>query len=687
MSRSEGAFLASAVGDALGWPQENRSSRVGGNSGASPRLELTTWRRREGGRYAPHEHVIGAGTYSDDTQLVLAVARCLERGGSWWDQWTTVELPFWLVYERGGGGATRRAARSWADGKPPWIEPVKGVRGPGYFEAGGNGVAMRVLPHALVGVNDSDFRRIARRVFADGISTHGHPRALVGALAFAYALWRILRRDGRLSYGAIPDFLGEDVAAWAEIPDPGEWAPEWRERAELEHGDFGRRWAFVVDEMLGLLDVARQGLRQGSLSLERRVLDELGSFGPSGGAGTVTAAASIYLASRYASQPPHGLIAAAFAKGADTDTIAAMTGALLGATAGADWLSRLGDKVQDGPYLREMSQRVLRVRPNDEFPDGAWRSGDRRRLNGYLRTLEKDGRVHLPVFGDCRVVDVVDHETRSANVIRTWQLAAEIGQTLAVTTISKIPPSNAQTDVDPGTDEPVASSSARRETVAVASDEMAGVPRLGVIFEVADIERSASFFERAVGLRVVRRTDDYVSFGALALESSGRQRMPLVTAELPELDSGEASLTIFVDELDRAYEAMRRESAGTIRVGQRRGRRAFRCLDPDAHILEFRERTSSTDRSDQQAGGRDTRPRDDRVSDRHVVPNASGGWDVVKSNARRASAHALTKEEAIERGREIVRNAGGGELAVYSHGGQVIERQHVSGENGKTPSD
>jgi hypothetical protein len=36
---------------------------------------LVPWMRREGGRSAPHEQAIPAGAYSDDTQLLLTVAR------------------------------------------------------------------------------------------------------------------------------------------------------------------------------------------------------------------------------------------------------------------------------------------------------------------------------------------------------------------------------------------------------------------------------------------------------------------------------------------------------------------------------------------------------------------------------------------------------------------------------------
>ena len=113
-AKAEGAFLAFAAGDALGWPQEMPRSVRGGPVGGSPSLEFRTWTRRSGGRFRPYDEVIGAGEYSDDTQLTLAVARSrTNHGADWWRAFMRVELPRWTIYERGGGGATKRAAQAW----------------------------------------------------------------------------------------------------------------------------------------------------------------------------------------------------------------------------------------------------------------------------------------------------------------------------------------------------------------------------------------------------------------------------------------------------------------------------------------------------------------------------------------------------------------------------------------------
>lgn len=70
---------------------------------------------------------------------------------------------------------------------------------------------------------------------------------------------------------------------------------------------------------------------------------------------------------------------------------------------------------------------------------------------------------------------------------------------------------------------------------------------------------------------------------------------------------------------------------------------------------------------------------------RHVVPNPDGGWDIKSPGAERASAHYDTQEEAIERGREIVHNAGGGELHVHGADGKVRDKITIAPGNDPFP--
>jgi hypothetical protein len=64
-------------------------------------------------------------------------------------------------------------------------------------------------------------------------------------------------------------------------------------------------------------------------------------------------------------------------------------------------------------------------------------------------------------------------------------------------------------------------------------------------------------------------------------------------------------------------------------------------------------------------------------NERHVVPNPDGGWDVVGPNAARASAHADTQGEAVDRARQIVHNSGGGEIVIHRPDGSIRDSDTV----------
>ena len=62
---------------------------------------------------------------------------------------------------------------------------------------------------------------------------------------------------------------------------------------------------------------------------------------------------------------------------------------------------------------------------------------------------------------------------------------------------------------------------------------------------------------------------------------------------------------------------------------------------------------------------------------RHVVPNSDGGWDVKAPGASRASSHHDTQADAINRGRDIIGNAGGGELNIHGRDGQIRAKDTI----------
>ena len=438
LAKAEGAFLALAAGDALGWPQEMPRRVRGGAGGGSPSLDFRTWTRRGGGRFRPYEEIIGAGEYSDDTQLTLAVARSrTNHGADWWKAFMRVELPRWTLYERGGGGATMRAARAWLAGTPPWQSDKAEVLRR-YFNAGGNGVAMRVLPHALFLAGRDDPAALMYDVVRDGVATHGHPRALVGATACAYAAWALARRSTTLEFGELLDLLMDGRGGWGAFPDMGRGGGAWFAAADRVFDEpYEQIWRRTVDEMRGLLDQARSGIQAGALADDRAVLDDLGCFGAFKGAGTVSAAAAAYLAARHAAQPAEGVLRAAFEQGADTDTLAAMTGGLLGCLAGDEWLPAPWRHVQDSTYLRCLAGQIAQGPSAAEQRPVETPAPPRT----ILTELAGSGDHEVALGGATRVqaTALPDLKPVSKSIaVRAWRLRTPEGQTLYVTRVEKL---------------------------------------------------------------------------------------------------------------------------------------------------------------------------------------------------------------------------------------------------------
>jgi hypothetical protein len=70
---------------------------------------------------------------------------------------------------------------------------------------------------------------------------------------------------------------------------------------------------------------------------------------------------------------------------------------------------------------------------------------------------------------------------------------------------------------------------------------------------------------------------------------------------------------------------------------------------------------------------------------RHVVPNPEGGWDVKKPDGSRASAHLNTQAAAEARAKEIMGNAGGGEVVIHGRNGKIRDSDTVKPGNDPFP--
>lgn len=349
-----GALLASAIGDSLGWPYEFRARNVQNNLSMGDG-HFIDWNRKSGGRYWSHSETILAGEYSDDTQMILAVSRSIISGCGWKEYFSFKELPYWLKYERGGGNAIKRAAKNYRDHHFPWMSSSA----KDYYNAGGNGAAMRILPHVIAHANSQDVEQLLDDVFANSIITHGHPRAILGATCYAFALHTILQKKDILQYGELINIIIENSPVWGryrEYVAPTEW-----ETSKDLHIDYNYMevWYECVQNMVDQLAFINNSIKKGLLVNDKTVLTGLKCFDKENGAGDVAVLTSLYLTSKYANNPLLGIKVAAYTVGIDTDTIACITGGLLGMLRGTTWIPVEWRMLQDYNCFLNVAEILL----------------------------------------------------------------------------------------------------------------------------------------------------------------------------------------------------------------------------------------------------------------------------------------------------------------------------------------
>lgn len=430
-----GALLGAAIGDAYGWPYEQNSKNT--NVTEKKSIDFIEWRHRAGGRFWAHEERILPGEYSDDTQLIIATLRALLEGKQWSQHFIAYELPAWLSYARGAGKATKKAAELWKKGKTPWElrkNPYDVVNK--YFMAGGNGAAMRVLPHAFL--SNLDNEEFMEQVFINSMYTHGHPRAIMGAMLYATAVKYILQCETTLSYGELVEYLLSDQSKWTKIPKNSK-IENWINKAEENDIPYYRLWEDAAYETNDLLHIVKHSLYNGSLDLTNETLQELGCFDKKiNGAGNRTAIISIYLFSKYADSPIECIKKAGTLKKADTDTIASMAGGLLGALHGIDWIPDEWKSVQDYEMFRTLVILLLtKIDSSDVVPISNFDS-DTIFTRTNIENMKPGESKQFKPFGRTYLIEYREEKSLLPNnVVNTAVMKTEYGQTLYVKKMGK----------------------------------------------------------------------------------------------------------------------------------------------------------------------------------------------------------------------------------------------------------
>lgn len=323
-----GCLLGTAVGDSIGLPYENLARAAVARVARWPLEQSLLW---------------GRGLVSDDTEHTWMLAESLVESGPDVDRFLhrlASRLRWWLLAGPPGvGAATARAIlKLWLG-----VSPARSG-----IHSAGNGAAMRAALLGLVWREDD--ARLVAFVEASSRLTHADPRASQAALAVALAARcaaRVRPRDASTAWGIFQD-------DWIRMTGGGEALRESMDalREAVRDGD-------DVEEFAARLGCAR-GVTGYALH-------------------TVPVALHAWM------RHPQDLrtaVEAVVRCGGDTDSTAAIVGAIVGSGVGpsgvpASWLSRLPLWPRDVAWMLSMAKRLAAVSRGGEPTPRPWRTAMR----------------------------------------------------------------------------------------------------------------------------------------------------------------------------------------------------------------------------------------------------------------------------------------------------------------------
>ena len=423
--RVERSALWAAYGDALGWISELTDKKgLEKRTAGRPLSKPVQWKRRIGGRSGVTVD-LPQGCYSDDSQLRLATGRSIRADGFDVEAFSKVELPVWLSYALGGGKSTSAAATNLVRPRVQWFANTY----KGWTNSGGNGAAMRVQPHVWAARVPDDPTTFLPEVVRNAICTHSHPDGVMGAVLHALALAHALNTGDFPK----PDDLMDAMKVAAKLPEimqsDIEIGQYWRGAFERESGAFASAWKRSIDNCRSTIQVAADTTKQTGSDRYDALVNRLDLADPARrGSGMLTAVAAVGL-TWCEQQPEEALRIAANAIGTDTDTIATMSGAILGVNAEMN----PPVEVLDAALFRSEAERLSAIAngktpKNYQYPDLLQWSAPKTHADALVHL--DSGDLHVVGLGNAKAVE--DPIPSSVNGFGWQWIKLEIGQTLLI---------------------------------------------------------------------------------------------------------------------------------------------------------------------------------------------------------------------------------------------------------------
>jgi ADP-ribosylglycohydrolase len=355
--------LWAAYGDALGFITELADKKIlKTRTGKTTITSLIDWKRRVGGPFGTTID-LPKGSYSDDTQLRLATSRSIMGNGHFAiHSFSKIELPVWQAYALGAGRGSRVAANALSKNNVAWYNNFYETDKASYLNSGGNGAVMRIQPHVWSANKLDDPDTFLPDVINNSLTTHGNPRAIVGSVFHALSL------SFTLFYKKLPTFENFRIFnQWTlEIPRiisqdanlKSIWLSHYQNSSDIS---LENSYVNVFNEFEELIVAAENWYKSDSRSYKSlaTTLDLYKS--ETRGSGTLTAlaasAASLLSLEIKVTTLIQDIVNELWT---DTDSIATMVGAILGAKIN----EKPPESVQDEEYIIQEAQRLHCISKN-----------------------------------------------------------------------------------------------------------------------------------------------------------------------------------------------------------------------------------------------------------------------------------------------------------------------------------